>query len=52
LRSLPPKLPTIGQAPRKAASAEVQVPVAHPPLELLLTCDRSVSLMATFVMSS
>ena len=35
-----------------AASTDVQVSVAHPPLDLLLTCDASVSMKSTFVMSS
>ena len=34
-----------------AASAEVQASVAHPPPDLMLTCDGSVSMRATFVMS-
>src|SRR2546429_1585250 len=35
-----------------AASTDVQASGAHPPLELLLTCDDSVSRRSAFVLSS
>jgi hypothetical protein len=35
-----------------AACVHVQASVAHPPLDLLLNCDASVSMRSTFVLSS
>jgi hypothetical protein len=47
-----PELYTVGKESTAVTCADMQVPIAHPSLDLLLTCDASVSMRTSFVMCS